>query len=255
MQPIFPTLKTGKFAVWFSGGVESTLLASMAIDTYGYDNVLAIWSDDMFCEADTEVRKYIKQNILNTASVLGITPVFVDIDYELFKVNPKQTLDDVGKRIVPLYNIEYQAAGFTKTWWEVEHFQQLSPSQVVDVCNSDRAKFANIIKQFYIDQGIYNYILEHRDEPVSWDEVRNADTFVLPFGDMYKQDVIDLYFELGKQELLYKTTSCVSKITYETGKHCGVCWQCQNRHDSFGKHIDPTVYDSDKIKLIREQHA
>jgi 7-cyano-7-deazaguanine synthase in queuosine biosynthesis len=62
---------------------------------------------------------------------------------------------------------------------------------------------------------------------------------------------------LEKLDILYRTSSCITDSLTRVGKHCGRCFNCQQRWDAFkilGTGItDLTEYDSDEIMKRREK--
>lgn len=60
---------------------------------------------------------------------------------------------------------------------------------------------------------------------------------ILPFSDVFKTHIVDLYFQLGITELLEFTHSCAER---QVGK-CHLCWWCSERQWAFRElnKIDP----------------
>jgi hypothetical protein len=81
----------------------------------------------------------------------------------------------------------------------------------------------------------------------------NNKKIMQPFKNLNKPEVVDLYRQLDLVDLLYKTRSCSEKPVRDD-KHCGRCFNCQQRFDAFrilGSIDDQTTYVSDTIKINR----
>lgn len=69
----------------------------------------------------------------------------------------------------------------------------------------------------------------------------------LPFIDLQKQHVIDIYRQYNQEDLLYSTHSC----TAESNFHCGMCTCCFERHKGFLElvDVDLTLYKTEEKEL------
>ena len=67
----FPLLTYGKAGIALSGGLESTLVARIALDHYGEDNVVLVYSDNMFTNHSPDGN----QNVLTNVNLLVDTKV------------------------------------------------------------------------------------------------------------------------------------------------------------------------------------
>lgn len=92
--------------------------------------------------------------------------------------------------------------------------------------------------QIPTDNGMYKTHDEHvhqmRDPTVHREPI--AGDLIMPFTNLNKQDIADIYTDLGIIETVYPyTRSCESYDPRYLGTHCGTCWWCQERVWGFGK--------------------
>ena len=59
-----------------------------------------------------------------------------------------------------------------------------------------------------------------------------SQSFCIPFININKQNIADLYKELGIEDLYKITRSCESTVIND--RHCGSCWWCKERIWGFG---------------------
>ena len=85
--------------------------------------------------------------------------------------------------------------------------------------------------------------------------LRDSSSFIRsPFKNLNKSEVVDFYRQLGWLDKVYSTSSCIRDSLTKVGKHCGTCFNCQQRYDAFrilGGVEDLTEYASDAIKERR----
>lgn len=236
-----------KIGVFLSGGMESTLLVKLAIAKYGKDNVVCFYSDNIFTANNETKIKYIDANIKNSEKNLDVKAIYLDFDYEHFVNNRKQSILDTLEKTLDEYNVQYQLFGFTKLFFEVEPFKQdnISIQDIYSITNSDRTKYKSTIEEFHLPTREYaSKLLEVDIPPDVYISLRDNDGMIRsPLRNLNKAEVVDFYRQLGLLDLLYNTTSCIQHTYYETGKHCGECFNCQQRSDAFDILNNPDVVD------------
>lgn len=258
----FPKLPDNKrMGVFLSGGMESTLITLLAHKIYGKDRVEIFYSDNIFSANDPNRSRYIIANVFRTAEIIGVQPTYVDFDYEFHISNRKQSIENKIEILRQEYNVEFVMFGFTKLFFEVEVFKQdgLTEEDVRKMAFAEPVKYKSTIEEFYLDTDEYTWTLLEIDIPAEvYPLLRQTSGFILsPFQTLNKCEVVDLYHQLGWLDILYKTSSCITESLTKVGKHCGHCFNCQQRYDAFkilGTGIpDLTEYDLDLIKKRRQK--
>lgn len=250
----FP-LAQNKVGVFLSGGLESTLISLLAFEKYGKDNVICFYSDNIFSNNNPQKNEYIKTNLNRAAKILDAEPVYLEFDYNYHVSDRKSSIEANIEKIRHMYNVDFVLWGFTKLFFEVEPFKQegLTVDEVVNIAYSNPEQFASTIEEFHLDTGEYSEYLLDIDIPAEvYPLLRGESTFILsPFKDLNKCEVIDLYLQKGWIDKAYQTSSCILDSITNTGKHCGYCFNCQQRYDAFkilNKGVnDKTEYGSDMI--------
>ncbi len=256
----FPKLEKNKrMGVFLSGGMESTLITLIAQSVYGKENVLIFYSDNIFSANDADRSRYIIGNVFRTANFLELKPLYVDFDYEFHVSNRKQSIESKIKELQLTYSVEFVMFGFTKLFFEVEVFKKegLTIDEVKRMAFTDPEKYKSTIEEFYLETDEYTETLLDIDIPSEvYPLLRQTSGFIRsPFQELNKCEVVDLYQQLDKLDILYRTSSCITDSLTKVGKHCGHCFNCQQRWDSFkilGTGIpDLTEYDFQEIKKRR----
>ena len=83
------------------------------------------------------------------------------------------------------------------------------------------------------------------------DYIRSIDVY-LPFIDLLKQHTIELYYLLGREDVLAKTHSCT--VNHYKDGHCGKCYCCHERVRGFatlGKK-DKATYNTNWDDIVDE---
>lgn len=245
----FPKLdKESKVGVYFSGGLESTLIAYIASKLYGPDNVFLFYSDSMFSGNDEEINKNIRANVARTAEVIGKDAVFIKTDYKELTADRKSFVESNAKKLMSDYNLTTTFFGFTSLFFEVEPFKDetLTLEEIIATAYSNPLVFKDTIREFHLDTGAYATYLQEIDIPAEvYPILRGASGMIRsPFRDLNKKEVVDLYKQLGLLPIAYQTSSCIMDELRETGKHCGKCFNCQQRLDGFAMAglLDKTPY-------------
>ncbi len=254
----FPPVTEGKkVGVFLSGGLESTLVAKIALDVYGKDNVITFYSDEIFTYKDPNGNRNVWTNVSNSAKLLGTEPVYLPIDYDLHMTDKMASAAKLIKEGSEKYNVEFTMWGFTKLFYSVSGFKtddNATHDDVVEQCYADPVKYKDVIEEFHLPTGEFTKYVKDLDIPsdvykmLDYD-YKNGYKIKSPFRTLNKGEVIDLYRQLDILELAHQTRSCVTDSISESGKHCGTCFNCQQRHDAFAvlNLKDETVYASDKV--------
>lgn len=265
----FPKLeKNKKMGVFLSGGMESSLISLIAQDVYGKENVINFFSDNIFSSNDPARNKYIRTNLSRAAKLLKIEPTYLDFDYNFHVSDRKKSIENKILNLKDQFNIEFVMFGFTKLFFEVEIFKQagMTKEKVKEIAFSDPNKFKSTIEEFHLETDEYTWHLLDIDIPSEvYHLLRQTSGFIKsPFKDLNKCEVVDFYRQLNFLDVLYGTSSCIRESITETGKHCGECFNCQQRYDAFkilGTGLeDKTEYLLDEIvhrrsKLERIKNA
>lgn len=256
----FPQPNQGKVAVSLSGGMESTLIARIAMDVYGEDRVVLLYSDDMFTANDPEGNKNVLANVTNASKLLNKELIYCPFDTHLHETDKVTSMMNVNKMLAETYGIEFSMWGFTKLFFDVAEFKEdptATHETVIARCYSDPEKYRSIIEEFHLPTGEFSEYVKDLDIPANVYSMLRFDaerTIKRPFKDLNKSEVVDLYKQLGYMDLVYQTRSCVTNATRED-KHCGTCFNCQQRYDAFAKleMEDFTPYVLDQVKHARKR--
>lgn len=256
VEEYFPKLDPNKkMGVFLSGGMESTLISLIAQKLYGKDRVINFYSDNIFSANDAERNTYINGNVLRSSDFLKVTPVYLDFDYAFHLADRKSSIENKIMSLQEHYGVDFVMFGFTKLFFEVEVFKQLGLTEegVREIAFSNREKFKSTIEEFHLETDEYTWHLLDIDIPSEvYHLLRQSSGFIKsPFKNLNKCEVVDFYYNLQALDLLYKTSSCIMESLTKTGKHCGTCFNCQQRYDAFkilGTGIeDLTEYESNEI--------
>jgi len=254
----FPKIKN-KIGIFLSGGMESTLVTLIAFEIYGRENVLCFYSDRIFSGDNPNIDENIRENVIRTSKVLGVEPIYFDADHELHIKQREKSVEKIVNYLKIRYEIDYLLFGFTKLFFEVEPFKKegLTVDDVKKIAFADPKRYKHTIEEFYLETDDYSDHLLDIDIPSEvYPVLRGVGDIILsPFKDLNKYEVVDLYQQLGLLDIVYKTSSCILEPLRLTGKHCGYCFNCQQRYDAF-KILgieDKTEYGSDLIYRRRKK--
>lgn len=256
----FPMLTTGNVAIALSGGMESTLIAKMALDIYGPDRVVLLYSDNMFTANSPEGNKNVLANVTNASKLLGKEVLYLPIDTELHTHDKVTSMMNLNKYLVENYNIEFSMWGFTKLFFDVAEFKEdpnATTESIIKTCFADYERYRSIIEEFHLLTGEFSSYVKDLDIPANVYQMLRFDgerTIKRPFKTLNKSEVISLYKELGYLNLVYRTRSCVTQAARDN-MHCGTCFNCQQRHDAFAKlkMDDMTLYKQDAVIIARKR--
>lgn len=261
----FPELKdpNKRVAIATSGGMESTLIAKICLDIYGPDKTVLLYSDNMFSGSDPDLNKNILVNVNNIKTMLGVEPIYLDIDHKLHEQDKMSSYAKITQSVNEKYNIEFTMWGFTKLFFDVSEFKEdatATHQTVIERCFEDPIKYYSIIEGFHLDTGLYSEYVKNLDIPgdvyqlLRYDRM-HGQNIRTPFAVLDKPEVVDLYRQLGLMELVYQTHSCITETVSEKNLHCGRCFNCQQRYDAFATLglEDKTEYDSNFLKEARQK--
>lgn len=252
----FPKLDQERnMGVFLSGGMESTLISFICQKIYGKDRVLNFYSDDIFSANDQDRNTYINGNVKRSANLLGVDPIYLNFNYDLHVSDRKQSIENKILSLKTEYDVDFVMFGFTKLFFEVEVFKQegISEEEVRKIAFADLGKFKSTIEEFHLETDQYTWHLLDIDIPSEvYHLLRESSGFIKsPFKVLNKCEVVDFYNQLDILDILYGTSSCIMESLTTVGKHCGECFNCQQRYDAFrilNKSIeDRTEYVRDDI--------
>jgi hypothetical protein len=253
----FPALTWGKVGVAVSGGLESTLIARMAIDYYGSDNVVLLYSDNMFTQSKEDGNINVKINVENAADLLDKPVYYFEVDTDLHFSNMEESVREISNNIAQEYNVEFMLWGFTKLFFDVAEFKEdtlATYESITDACYKDTLKYKSIIEEFHLPTGTFLEYVKDLDIPgMVYKMLRSPigqEKLKRPFDTLNKSEVVDLYRQLGCLDLAQQTHSCVTDTIRNDHTHCGICFNCQQRFDAFAKLgvEDNTRYANDTVK-------
>lgn len=233
----FPTLPEGsKVGIFFSGGMESSLIASIAMHRYGKDNVFLFYSDSMFSGNNKVIDRNIRANVERSAVLFDKEPIYIETDLELLANDRKEFVISYTQQVIDKYKLAGMMFGFTKLFFEVEPFkdESLTLEQIVDTAYASPVLYQDTIREFHLDTDAYTDYLQDIDIPSElYPILRGAPGIRSPFAELNKKEVVDLYAQLGLLEISYATSSCIMDELHDTGRHCGKCFNCQQRYDAY----------------------
>lgn len=251
----FPLPVSGCVGIALSGGMESTLIAKIAMEVYGEENVVLLYSDNLFTDNDESCNENVRANIDNASRIFNKELVYVDIDTKLHSENKIESFHRLNAFLEENYNIEFTMWGFTKLFFDVSVFKEdpdLTNLKVKETCYDDPVRFRSVIEEFHLPTDEFSAYVKDLNIPGSVYEMIRFDggnKMLCPFSILNKSEVVDLYQKLGLGELVHKTKSCVDYAA-RGGQHCGECFNCQQRYDAFAKLgvEDRSEYLSDMVE-------
>ena len=259
----FPPLTTGKAGISLSGGLESTLIARIAIDYYGIENIVLLYSDNMFTQSSIDGNLNVKVNVSNAEDILGLPVHYVPIDTVLHTADKISSSDKIAKWLLENHNVEFVMWGFTKLFFDVAEFKEdpnATTDSIIAKCYESPVKYKSVIEEFHLPTGTFTEYVKDLDIPGDVYSMLRVNTHVKrPFDTLNKSEVIDLYQQLDYLDLAYKTHSCVTDTIRNDHTHCGICFNCQQRFDAFAKLgiTDKTKYAHNDVKhawnLLQDQ--
>jgi 7-cyano-7-deazaguanine synthase in queuosine biosynthesis len=244
--------------VSFSGGMESTLIAKLAIDFYGVDRVKLLVFDNIFSRDVPVQIETVVANCERSAMAIGYDPTKLHrmtFDSELHQTDRIASLTNVKDYILEQYpNLAHLYFGFTNVFFDVEplNSSMYTIEDMRAIIESDREKFERVIDEFHTDYSdFYMSLLQGMNiKSETYEFLSTTEKVMTPFDNLDKGEIVDLYYQLGLEDLLEQTWSCTTYAVLGHEKHCGDCFNCQQRYDGYrhaGKE-DPTDYLRDVVK-------
>ena len=254
---VMPTVASGnKVGLFFTGGVESTLVALMMLKKYGADNVIFIFmSLERYSNYKHNHKKFqrIQEDFKRRVeSIGGIHTMEIDnhdAQYcdELYgsrnivEWSLKKVTSEFGecKHIFAGYsNIHRENIQLLKDCgWE----KTIQLKEQVKQWLSERMDQYPEVRDFLVDCGGDIYFVT---ESVAFDIVQqHYYSSVKPLNEMTKPEVIELYKKFGFEKELAQTISC-NNPDVEASMHCGICKNCTQRQKAFivANIEDQTIY-------------
>lgn len=243
----FPTIDAGsKIAIMFTGGVESYLVAHIAKQLYGIENIVFViilagqYGD---FSASPDKREKVKRDFYNGVKRLGGFHTY-EIDESAFTGSDFAYNLALNKLKENFPSIEHVFSGSS-------NLQRESMLMLLD-CGWDKGKLAIDDVKVFFENHKDNY-----PELKKYIEDFNGDLFFLivgfeqiqyyyyrvisPLYNLTSPEVVEVYKNLGILDQLFGTTSCNRSISVQ---HCGVCKSCLARKSSIEQNDinDLTVY-------------
>jgi 7-cyano-7-deazaguanine synthase in queuosine biosynthesis len=241
-----PKLTAGKkMAVMFSGGLASTMIAVLAIEKYGIENVVAVFTPI----SDAKSKGKLLQNRIDTfeelTTELGITNKVMLLEKEDYDVNEIDNLLvdmhrlDFSKSLITIlsqrgHDVQNLILGNAKLDSELNQLLALDQYEdgVIGNINEDGVRqyveansdvFPEVIAHGVLDS-YTKWIQSHIFYKVEEHNVIEKNIAVFPFANTTKKQIVALYNKKGLGELLSKTKSCSNSLS-----HCGTCKCCIQR--------------------------
>lgn len=243
---MLPNLQPNKkIAVLFSGGLASTMVAILAIEKYGINNVVAVFipianiksKEDALLQTRTETFNQLTNELAITNKVMLLTQ-------EDYAVN------DIDNLLIDIHRLDFSQSLITilaNRGYDVQNLilgNAKLDAEIRDLLNRDR--FADGVIGNIDADGIKEYV---EANPEKYSEViahnvlesygkwitnnifykieeakaNNKDLAIFPFANTSKKQIVAMYKQKGLEDLLAKTKSCSKGL-----ERCG-CNNCIQR--------------------------
>lgn len=249
-----------KIAIFFSGGMESTLASKIALDVYGRDRCVFVYCDFRGTRPDLK-HYFTTSNVDRGASLLGIKVHYAEIDHFLYETDRCASLVKLTSDIMEKYGVSYFMYGFTKLFFDVEVISrceiQTTPA-VKKLLLGSPYQYKQMINEFHVNQTnvFIDALIDKVVPPTSVYDMMSSHQhhFIYPFRHIYKYQVLDLYRKMNLMDLMNSTFSCIGSVATDENKHCGHCMNCQQRHDAHAilGIEDPTIYKYNTVTERRK---
>jgi len=230
----FPAVNIGdKIGILFTGGIKSSLIASIAKQIYGIDNLVFLFiSMDQFSNFDKDKKKLscAKKNFEDGVKRLGGTLTF---EFDNSCYNPHQpTFSYATKKLIGKFKtLKYVISGHSNIHEDAINMLDeagwgkglVTRGQLVDYLKNNSKKYKEL--HYYVKNlgcPIYFTSAVESFEIVKKDYLDN----VRPFRHLEFIEILELYYKMNLLGELHLTTSCDK---HEDNKHCGKCKNCLQR--------------------------
>lgn len=258
-EPVLPLIKNDEYVgLYFTGGIDSTLVAQMLFNEYGADRVVLVLISSeyygSFRRKEDKRTRVIHDFKLRCKEIGAEHTVFIttkDID----------TQDETyGTRLInPLVGAKIsKQIGKCKKLFSGFSNVQREMMQILADCNYTSKSMTNSEVREWLeeDSRLDNYpdmkqYLQDQNGDLMF--VNNLAGFtyideyysnaIKPLEDLRLPEIIDLYDKYGLANMLGKTISC-NNGDFKGHKQCGICKSCQQRKAGFEEAgvKDPTRY-------------
>lgn len=256
----FPPLPEGKkIGIALSGGMESSLIGKIAIDVYGADRVVFFVFDTLFSRNDALNAEIVLANFERIYEEIGgVESHQLTFDYAIHMADRTASLSNIKVYLEETYPyVDCLYFGFTKLFFDVEPLNCMenpTVEKIREACHANPEQFERVIEEFHIDHfdDYAALLMDMKIVPEVYEFLRNTPTVKCPFSHLDKAEIIDLYYQLGYKDLLYKTWSCTTMYSLIQQVHCGQCFNCQERLDGHRQLNLPdlTEYAHDDITKV-----
>lgn len=232
----FPKIGSNeKIAVLFQGGIESTLLALMAKEIYGIDNVVFILiSADAVIGYKNDsnkldvLRKTFKDSVEGMGGIHTVELGDDDFNrHNLFKSGFKTLVSRYGGKI------KFELVGYNKVHEESMNLLKdsgwsrgfITNDKLDGYLEQNAKKYPELYRHVKKQNGKIFGVNKH----IGFEQISNDYyTGVRPFRNLNLSEIIDLYDKLNLTPYLYKTSSCDVDLG-----NCGICDNCHRRKSAF----------------------
>lgn len=228
-----PSLQAGKkVALVYTADKESNLLAKLAIQKYGTDNVyLLSQTVRSLPEFEANIIAKIQAGIQLVGGTHNVHITKDDLDERdgsyarLFPTFYRKIGTYLNRPINELVDlVQYIMIDRTRTEIDLIQIDRETVTTVEDF----RARIIEQDKSYILNEMSNMRLQYYLDNPFETPDVTiiTSNSIVKPFIELSNVDVVNLYNQLGELDLLWATTSCNN---FEVEGHCGACASCQDR--------------------------
>jgi hypothetical protein len=232
----FPKIDSNeKIGILFQGGIESTLLALMAKEIYGIDNVVFILitaNAVLGYKNDSNKLDILRKTFQDSVDNIGGTHTIELGDDAL---NRHNLSNSALKKLVSKYGskIKFVLAGYNKVYEESVNLLKDSGWSRGFITNDKLDGYLEQNSKKYPE--LYNHVKKQNgkifgvSKHIGFEQIStDYHTNVRPFRNLNLSEIIDLYGKLNLISYLYKTSSCDVDLG-----NCGICDNCHRRKSAF----------------------